>query len=134
MLDEISSDIRERLDMPFLYLFNGEDLEDRITKITIEYNRITKYDKTNGVNDSDYDYITWDYSEKLTIDREVEFASKTSKFIITMAFINGFLTSEDASVVDRCRQSENRIAACDRIEKTIKTKQGENDSLIAKLK
>ena len=65
---------------------------------------------------------------------EVEFAPKTSKFIITMAFINGFLTSEDASIVDRCRQLENSIAACDKIEKTIKTKLGEIDSLIAKLK
>ena len=71
-LDEISSDMRERLDMPFLYLFNGEDNQDKIDKITIEYSRVTKYNKPKDLSDADYDYITWDYSEKLTIDRETE--------------------------------------------------------------
>ncbi len=72
VLDEISSDMRERLDMPFLYLFNGEDNQDQIDRITIEYSRVTKYDKPKDLSDADYDYITWDYSEKLTIDRETE--------------------------------------------------------------
>ena len=72
VLDEISSDMRERLDMPFLYLFNGEGNQDKIDRITIEYSRVTKYDKPKDLSDADYDYITWDYSEKLTIDRETE--------------------------------------------------------------
>ena len=72
VLDEISLDMRERLDMPFLYLFNGEDNQDKIDRITIEYSRVTKYDKPKDLSDADYDYITWDYSEKLTIDRETE--------------------------------------------------------------
>ena len=72
LLDDISQDMRERLDMPFLYLFNGEDTQDKIDRITIEYSRVTKYDKPKELSDNDYDYITWDYSEKLTIDRETE--------------------------------------------------------------
>lgn len=72
LLDDISQDMRERLDMPFLYLFNGEDNQDKIDRITIEYSRVTKYDKPKELSDNDYDYITWDYSEKLTIDRETE--------------------------------------------------------------
>ena len=72
LLDDISQDMRERLDMPFLYLFNGEDAQDKIDRITIEYSRVTKYDKPKELSDNDYDYITWDYSEKLTIDRETE--------------------------------------------------------------
>ena len=72
LLDDISQDMRERLDMPFLYLFNGEDTQDKIDRITIEYSRVTKYDKPKELSDNDYDHITWDYSEKLTIDRETE--------------------------------------------------------------
>ena len=71
-LDDISQDVRKRLDMPFLYLFNGEDTQDKIDRITIEYSRVTKYDKPKELSDNEYDYITWDYSEKLTIDRETE--------------------------------------------------------------
>ena len=65
---------------------------------------------------------------------EVAFAQKNSKFIVTMAFINGFLSSEDTSIVERCKMLETSIAACERLEKTIKTKQTEIDALIAKLK
>ena len=72
LLDDISQDMRERLDMPVLYLFNGEDTQDKIDRITIEYSRVTKYDKPKELSESDYDYITWDYSEKLTIDRKTE--------------------------------------------------------------
>ena len=72
LLDDISQDIRKRLDMPFLYLFNGEDAQDKIDRITIEYGRVTKYDKPKDLSKADYEYITWDYSEKLTIDRETE--------------------------------------------------------------
>ena len=64
---------------------------------------------------------------------EVEFASRTSKFIITMAFMNGFLTSEDATILERCKQLEAAIDVCGKLEKAIKAKQTEVDTLIAKL-
>jgi uncharacterized 2Fe-2S/4Fe-4S cluster protein (DUF4445 family) len=65
---------------------------------------------------------------------EVAFAAKTSKFILTTAFIGGFLSSEDASVLERCKQLETAIALYDKKEKAIKSKQAELDLLIAKLK
>ncbi len=71
-LDDISQDMRKRLDMPFLYLFNGEDAQDMIDRITIEYSRVTKYEKPKELSDADYEFITWDYKEKLTIDRQTE--------------------------------------------------------------
>ena len=43
----------------------------KVTRITVEYNRVTKIEP-NPILDVDYEYITWDYSEKLTIDRESE--------------------------------------------------------------
>lgn len=64
---------------------------------------------------------------------EVKFAQRTSKFIVTMAFINGFLYSEDATILDHCQRLESAIATCEKIEKTISTKRSEIDALLAKL-
>ena len=50
-----------------------------------------------------------------------------------MAFMNGFLVSEDATILERCKQTEASIAACSRLEKAIKAKQTEIDLLIVKL-
>ena len=65
---------------------------------------------------------------------EVAFAAKTSKFILTTAFIGGFLSSEDVTILERCKQIESAIALCDKLEKAIKSQQAELDFLIAKLK
>lgn len=64
---------------------------------------------------------------------EVAFANRTSKFIITMAFMNGFLSSEDTTILERCKQLEAAIDACGKLEKAIKSKQAELNLLIAKL-
>ena len=65
---------------------------------------------------------------------EVQFANRSSKFILTMAFINGFLQSDDKSIVERCKLLEASIAACDKLEKAIKLQQTEIDNLIKKLR
>ena len=65
---------------------------------------------------------------------EVAFAAKTSKFILTTAFIGGFLSSEDVTVLERCKQIESAIALCDKLEKAIKSKQTELHLLESKLK
>ena len=65
---------------------------------------------------------------------EVTFASKISKFILTTAFIGGFLSSEDVTVLERCKQIEEAIAMCDKLEKAVKSKQTEVDLLISKIK
>ena len=64
---------------------------------------------------------------------EVVFASKTSKFILTTAFVGGFLSSEDVSILERCKQIESAITLCNKLEKAIKSKQTELDLLIAKI-
>ena len=65
---------------------------------------------------------------------EVQFANRSSKFILTMAFINGFLQSDDKSIVERCKLLEASIVACDKLEKAIKLQQTEIDNLIKKLR
>ena len=64
---------------------------------------------------------------------EVAFAARTSKFMLSMAFMNGFLVSEDATILERCKKLEAAIAACEKAEKAIKAKHTEIDLLIAKL-
>lgn len=64
---------------------------------------------------------------------EVAFANRTSKFIVSMAFINGFLTAEDDTILQHCKQIEDALGVCGKLEKDIKAKQAEIDSLISKL-
>ncbi len=64
---------------------------------------------------------------------EVAFPSRTSKFVLSMAFCNGFLASDDPTILERCKKLEAAVVVCERIEKAIKAKQTEIDLLIAKL-
>ena len=50
-----------------------------------------------------------------------------------MAFINGFLSSDDETLLTRCKELEQLILICEKIEKAIKAKQTEIDRLIAKI-
>ena len=65
---------------------------------------------------------------------EVAFASKTSKFILTTAFTDGFLSSEDETVLEKCNRIESAIAYCEKLEKAIKAKHTELNLLNAKMK
>ena len=65
---------------------------------------------------------------------EVEFSSKTSKFILTTAFAGGFLVSADSSILERCKLLELKISICSKIEKDIKAKTSELFLLESKLK
>lgn len=65
---------------------------------------------------------------------EVVFATKASKFILTSSFVWGFLSSEDMTILERCKQIESTIAQCDKIEKAIKSKNSELSLLIGKMK
>ncbi len=50
---------------------NGQANADRIEKIAIDYRRVTKIKPKEPFN-ADIEYVTWDYSEHLTIERESE--------------------------------------------------------------
>ena len=61
---------------------------------------------------------------------EVAFAHKNAKFILTKAFVDGFLVSDNPFILNQCKTFEDAISACDIIEKAIKLKQLEIDSLL----
>ncbi|MEG2669742.1 MAG: hypothetical protein RR957_04685 [Oscillospiraceae bacterium] len=69
-LENISSVIRESLDMPELLLFDKNANSDRIENITIDYHRITKIKTDIKLQGVTWEYATWDYSEYITIDRK----------------------------------------------------------------
>ena len=56
---------------------------------------------------------------------EVKFAAKTSTFILTTAFVGGFLSSQDQTILERCKRFESAIAYCDKLERVLKSKRAE---------
>jgi len=68
---DLSDLVREILGMDDLYVFDGNQKPDRVDRVTIDYHRITKIKPKNPVSDT-VEYMTWNYSEKLVLDRESE--------------------------------------------------------------
>jgi len=68
---DLSDMVREALGMDDLYVFDGNNKPDRVDRVTIDYHRITKIKPKNPVSDS-VEYVSWNYSEKLVLDRESE--------------------------------------------------------------
>ena len=68
---DLSDMVRKALGMGDLYVFDGNNKPDRVDRVTIDYHRITKIKPKNPVSDT-VEYVTWNYSEKLVLDRESE--------------------------------------------------------------
>lgn len=75
---DLSDLVRDTLDMPDLFVFDGNDKPDRVDKITINYHRVTKIKPKVPISDT-VEYCTWDYSEQLVIDRETETLEHTQR-------------------------------------------------------
>ncbi len=75
---DLSDLIRDTLDMPDLFVFDGNYKPDRVDKITIDYHRVTKIKPKVPISDT-VEYCTWDYSEQLVIDRETETLEHTQR-------------------------------------------------------
>lgn len=69
---DICNLIRDALEIDDLFLFDGRFKPDPINKITVDYHRVTKIKPKVLPLDAKYEYVTWDYTEKLIIDRESE--------------------------------------------------------------
>ena len=63
--------IRDTLDMPELFLLDGNCTPDKVEKIAVSYHRMTKI-KTKVPISEMGGSCTWDYSEQLVIDRKTE--------------------------------------------------------------
>ena len=104
-------------------LTNAQAVLDEIPEINLEGQNVKHRMFGNGV-------VT---NQKGTYI-EVEFSSRTSKFILTSSFVDGFLSSEDTTVLERCRKLEAAKGLSDKLEKAIKLKQTEIGKLMEKIK
>lgn len=69
---DLSDLVRDTVGMEDLYVFDGNCKPDVINKITLDYHRITKIKPAQKTEGAEWKYLTWDYSERLVIDRETE--------------------------------------------------------------
>lgn len=66
----LSDLIRTRLDRDDLLVFDGNP--DYVTRVEVDYDRITQIKPRRRSADAEWEYLTWHYHEKLVIDRETE--------------------------------------------------------------
>lgn len=69
---DLSDFVRDTVSMDDLYVFDGNCKPDMINKITLDYHRITKIKTNQRSDDATSEFVTWDYTERLIIDRETE--------------------------------------------------------------
>lgn len=69
---DLSDIVRDTVGMNDLYVFDGNCKPDMITKITLDYHRSTRIKSDQKSNGAAWDFVTWDYTEHLIIDRETE--------------------------------------------------------------
>ncbi len=69
---DLSDMVRDALGMNDLYVFDGNNKPDRVDRITIDYHRITKIKPKTVPEGATWEYVTWDYTEKLVLDRKNE--------------------------------------------------------------
>lgn len=68
--NDLSDMVREAIDIRNLYVFDGKVASDIITRIIIDYHRVTKINPAERNLCRTYDSVVWDYTERLIIDRE----------------------------------------------------------------
>lgn len=68
---DLSDLIRDALGINDLYVFDGNNKPDRGERITVDYHRVTKIKPKQPFSET-MEYVTWDYTEKLILDRESE--------------------------------------------------------------
>lgn len=68
--ESVSDIIRTKLGRGDLFVFDGNP--DMIERVEVLYHRVTKIVPGQKMNDASPDFLTWDYKETLTIDRQTE--------------------------------------------------------------
>lgn len=69
---DLSDLVRDTVGMDDLYVFDGNCKLDVINKITLDYHRVTKMKPDHKPEGAEWKFVTWDYTERLIIDRKTE--------------------------------------------------------------
>lgn len=75
---DLSDLIRDALEIDDLFVFDGRVKSDKINRITIDYHRISRIKPMQNISE-EIEYVTWDYTEQLIIDRETEILEHIQK-------------------------------------------------------
>ena len=67
---DLSDLVRDTVGMDDLYVFDGNYKSEEISRITLDYHRVTKIETKQKPEDIEWKYLTRDYAEHLVIDRE----------------------------------------------------------------
>ena len=68
---DLSDLIRALLAMEDLFVFDGNYKPDKVTRITVDYHRVTKIKSKQPISE-ETKYVTWNYKEQLIVDRELK--------------------------------------------------------------
>lgn len=69
---DLSDLVRDIVGMDDLYVFDGNCKPDVINRIELDYHRVTKIKPKEVPESATWEFVTWDYTEHLIIDRETE--------------------------------------------------------------
>lgn len=69
---DLSDLVRDIVGMDDLYVFDGNCKPDVINRIALDYHRVTKIKPKEVPESATWEFVTWDYTEHLIIDRETE--------------------------------------------------------------
>lgn len=69
---DLSDLVRDTVGMADLYVFDGNCKADAINRITLDYHKLIRIKPKEVPQDAAWEYLTWDYTEHLIIDRETE--------------------------------------------------------------
>lgn len=69
---DLSDLVRDTVGMDDLYVFDGNCKPDVINRIELDYHRVTKIKPKEVPEGATWEFVTWDYTEHLIIDRETE--------------------------------------------------------------
>lgn len=69
---DLSDLVRDTVGMDDLYVFDGNCKPDVINRIALDYHRVTKIKPKEVPERATREFVIWDYTEHLIIDRETE--------------------------------------------------------------
>lgn len=107
--------IRDTLQMPDLFVFDGKFILDRVERVHVSYHRTSIFGREDSTEERP-DFITGNYSEDLTLDRKTETCEHiqrvASETIITRTYylkdcISDLLDSLDVNYVFGCTTDDS---------------------------
>lgn len=69
---DLSDLVRDIVGMDDLYVFDGNCKPDVINRMTLDYHRLTQIEPKEVPEGATWEYVIWDYTEHLILDRETE--------------------------------------------------------------